>query len=94
MEDNELKQFANSVGQTTDRLVGTGNRLIEAIDKSSRSQEKHQKAIVGLTIVIAFSTVVYTCLTVWSTLLQHKEFELNQIKSEQSQKAGHGPNGT
>jgi hypothetical protein len=76
VSDNELQQLANRVGQSTDRLVGTGNRLIASIDASSKSQEKHQKSIVALTVVIAISTVIYTGLTIWSTSIQQKEFEL------------------
>lgn len=76
MPDNELQQLANRVGQSTDRLVGTGNRLIASIDASSKSQEKHQKAIVALTVVIAISTVIYTGLTIWSTSIQQQEYQL------------------
>jgi len=74
--DDELQQLANRVGQSTDRLVGTGNRLITSIDASSKSQEKHQKAIVALTVVIAISTVIYTGLTIWSTSIQQQEYQL------------------
>ena len=76
MTDDELQQLANRVGQSTDRLVGTGNRLITSIDASSKSQEKHQKAIVALTVVIAISTVIYTGLTSWSTSIQQQEYQL------------------
>jgi len=74
--NDELQQLANRVGQSTDRLVGTGNRLIASIDASSKSQEKHQKAIVALTVVIAISTVIYTGLTIWSTSIQQQEYQL------------------
>jgi hypothetical protein len=74
--DNELQQLANSVGQSTGRLVGTGNRLISSIDASSKSQERHQKAIVALTVVIAISTVIYTGLTIWPTCIQQQEYQL------------------
>jgi cytoskeletal protein RodZ len=73
-------------------MVGVGNRLIvaiedssknqkehqKAIEQSSRSQDRHQKSIVALTIVIAFSTLIYTGVTVWSTFLQHKQLQDNK----------------
>ena len=76
VSDKELQQLANRIGQSTDRLVGTGNRLITSIESSSKSQEKHQKSIVALTIVIAISTVIYTGLTIWSTYIQQQELQL------------------
>lgn len=80
--------------QTTDRIVGVGNRLIsaielqaknqkehqKAIEESSKSQNKHQRAIVALTLVIALSTVTYTCVTVWSTLLLHGKVTTEKSK--------------
>lgn len=77
----------SQTSQTTDRIVGIGNRLISAIElqanyqkehqkaveESSKSQNKHQKSIVALTVVIALSTVIYTGVTVWSTLLLHNQ---------------------
>ncbi len=71
-----MKYSAES--QSIDRIVGTGNRLIESINKNSKAQEKHQKSIFWLTVVIAFSTTVYTGVTIWSTLLQYNELELKQ----------------
>ncbi|NRB39940.1 MAG: hypothetical protein HRU20_15975 [Pseudomonadales bacterium] len=76
MSDSELQQLASKVGISTDRLVGVGNRLITSIETGSKSQEKHQKSIVALTVVIALSTVIYTLLTIWSTSIQQQELEL------------------
>ncbi|MCI5145249.1 MAG: hypothetical protein D3923_06890 [Candidatus Electrothrix sp. AR3] len=88
------------IGQSTDRLVGVGNRLIDsikessknqkehqkAIEKSSISQDRHQKSIVALTIVIAISTLLYTGVTIWSTLMQHEELKMKQSKTTIVQK--------
>jgi len=70
MEKNELEQLADRVGHSTDRLVGTGNRLINAIEESSETQRRHNKAIVWLTGVIAVATVIYAAVTVWSAAIQ------------------------
>ena len=72
------KHVYTEEAQKTDRIIGAGNRLIEAIEHSSSSQEKHQKSIRWLTIVIAISTVIYTGVTIWSTLLQHQTMKQNQ----------------
>ncbi|MFT4900487.1 MAG: hypothetical protein ACI9U0_002291 [Flavobacteriales bacterium] len=82
----------NQHSQTTDRIVGVGNRLIsaielqannqkdhqKAIEESSKSQNKHQRSIVALTVVIALSTVIYTGVTVWSTLLNNSQVTTEQ----------------
>lgn len=70
MEKNELEQLADRVGQSTERLVGTGNRLIKAIEQSSEIQRLHNRAIVWLTGVIAGATVIYAAVIVWSTFIQ------------------------
>jgi len=70
MENSELKQLADRVGRSTDRLVNTGNRLINTIDQSNKMQEKHNRAIVWLTGVIAFATVVYATVTLWAIIVQ------------------------
>jgi len=70
MEKNELEQLADRVGHSADRLVGTGNRLIEAIEKSSETQRRHNWAIIWLTGVIAAATVIYAAVTVWSVAIQ------------------------
>lgn len=75
----------NPNSQSTDRIVGVANRLISAIElqaqnqkdhqvaieESSKSQNKHQKSIVALTVVIAVCTALYTGVTIWSTWLLH-----------------------
>lgn len=69
MEKSELEQLANRIGGSTDRLVGTGNRLIEELERSNKTQKTHNKAIVWLTAVIALATVVYAAVTVWSIII-------------------------
>ena len=75
----ELKQYQGD--QSTDRMVGVGNRLITAIEQNSKSQDSHQKAIYWLTLVIAISTVVYTGVTVWSVFLQRDQLSLERVGS-------------
>ncbi|MCU8225645.1 hypothetical protein M2G99_21445, partial [Vibrio vulnificus] len=90
---DEILEY-NQISQSTDRVVGVGNRLISAIDtlaenqklhqkaieESSKVQDKHQKSIVALTVVIALCTVIYTAVTVWSTKMQHDQI----VATEQS----------
>jgi cytochrome c-type biogenesis protein CcmH/NrfG len=78
------------ISQSTDRVVGVGNRLISAIEllaknqkdhqqaleESSKVQSKQQKSIVALTVVIAVCTVIYTAVTVWSTKMQYEQLKV------------------
>ena len=64
----EIWNLSSRIDTSTDRLVGVGNKLIQKIEEDAKSQERHQKAIVFLTIVIAIATVFYTGIT-WEPLI-------------------------
>jgi len=90
----ELRQLADRVGTSTDRFVGVGNRLIETIEADSRSQARQQRAMIGLTVVIALATVVYVVATWFSVEamqegndLQRQELRQNQGRNTQSNQA-------
>jgi len=67
----ELKNASNS-------STNLSLSLNETIDRNSDSQKRHQNSIRWLTIVIALSTVFYTGVTAWSTLLQYEAVELSK----------------
>lgn len=79
-EADRLKELADRVGGSTDRLVNVGNDLRDAINTGSAVQSRHQKTLIGLTVVIALATIAY----VWMTWLSVQTMqEANRISQEQ-----------
>ena len=74
----EIWNLSSRIDTSTDRLVGVGNKLIQKIEEDAKSQERHQKAIVWLTIVIAIATVFYTGITWLSVQAMHESNELQR----------------
>lgn len=79
---NELTNLANRIGTSTDRIVGVGNNLMAKLERQSNVQSFHQKAIIALTVVIAFATMCYTYIT-WLSVQAMRE--ANEIQRQQSQ---------
>jgi hypothetical protein len=87
----ELHQLADSVGTSTDRFVGVGNRLIETIESESRSQARQQRAIIWLTVVIAIATVAYVIAT-WvsvQAMQEANELKHQEIRQEHKSQSNH-----
>ena len=76
----EVSNLANRIGGSADRIVGVGNNLIASLEKQSKAQGRYQKAI--LTVVIALSTIFYTCIT-WLSVKAMQE--TNEIQRQQIQ---------
>ncbi len=75
-----LSTLTEASRQSTDRLVGVGNRLIASIGADSKAQAKYQIAIVVLTVVIAIATVAYTVITWQSVSAMREANELQRIQ--------------
>src|ERR687888_188212 len=76
----EVFNLANRIGGSTDRLVGVGNNLIASLEKQSKAQGRHQKALIALTVVIALATLCYTYIT-WLSVKAMRE--ANEIQRQQ-----------
>jgi hypothetical protein len=78
----ELSNLATRIGGSTDRLVGVGNNLITSLEKQSKAQGRHEKAIIALTIVIALAAILST-YTTWLSVKAMRE--ANEIQRRQIQ---------
>ncbi|WP_036499370.1 hypothetical protein [Nitrosococcus oceani] len=84
---SELSNTANHINQSTDRIVGVGNRLIKTIEAQGGAQKKHQRSIVWLTVVIAVATVAYVIIT-WFSVQTMQEANDIQRKSANIERSG------
>ena len=76
---NRLTELSDNIDLMYEGLTEKADEAFKVYEHKSRAQEKQQKAIRWLTIILAASTVFYTLITgasVWAT------FQSNHIRTE------------
>jgi len=90
---DKLTGLMETIYRASQNLGGKTDEITQLYEKISRSQARQQKILIGLFIIIACSTVVYTGITLHSVAtvreanrIQNKFLKLELRKFQQTQK--------
>lgn len=76
---DKVTGLMETIYRATQGLQEKTDKLLELYDRMSRSQARQQNVVIGLTVVLAFSTAIYTWIT-WQSVSVMRE--ANEIQRQ------------